>query len=79
MLIAIVRAVSQLREYLEWKQFIIESDHFPLQWLNKMRGQNQRLLRWSLYLQEFTLKLQHIRGKDNITADVLSRAFEGGE
>ena len=77
--LAIVRAVSQLREYLEGKQFIIESDHFPLQWLNKMRGQNQRLLRWSLLLQEFTFKLQHIRGKDNKIADVLSRAFESVE
>ena len=74
--LAIVRAVSQLREYLEGKQFIIESDHFPLQWLNKIRGQSQRPLRWSLLLQEFTFKLQHIRGKDNKIADVLSRAFE---
>ena len=39
----IIRAVSHLREYLEGKEFITESDHFPLQWLNKMRGQNQRL------------------------------------
>ena len=45
--LAIVRAVSVLREYLEGREFIIEPDHFPLQWLNKMKGQNQRLLRWS--------------------------------
>ena len=43
--LAIVRCVSQLREYLEGKEFIVESDHYPLQWLNKVRGQNQRLLR----------------------------------
>ena len=43
--LAKVRAVSQLREYSEGKEFTIESDHFPLQWLNKIRGQNERLLR----------------------------------
>ena len=46
--LVIVRAVSVLREYLEGREFIIETDHFPLQWLNKMKGKNQRLSRWSL-------------------------------
>ena len=40
--LAIVTVVSQFREYLEGKEFIIESDHYPLQWLNKVRGHNQR-------------------------------------
>ena len=77
--LAIVRAVSVLREYLEGREFIIESDHFPLQWLNRMKGQNQRLLRWSLLLQEFTFKIHHIRGRDNKLADTLSRTFETKE
>ena len=74
--LAIVRAVSVLREYLEGREFEIETDHFPLQWLNKMKGQNQRLLRWSLLLQEFTFKIHHIKGKDNKLADTLSRVFD---
>ena len=74
--LAIVRAVSVLREYLEGREFIIETDHFPLQWLNKMKGQNQRLLRWSLLLQEFKFKIHHIKGKDNKVADSLSRMFD---
>ena len=77
--LAIVRAVSVLREYLEGREFVIESDHFPLQWLNKMKGQNQRLLRWSLLLQEFSFKIHHIKGSDNKLADTLSRTFENGE
>ena len=68
-----------LREYLEGREFVIESDHFPLQWLNKMKGQNQRLLRWSLLLQEFSFKIHHIKGSDNKLADTLSRTFENGE
>ena len=74
--LAIVRAVSVLREYLEGREFIIETDHFPLQWLNKMKVQNQRLLRWSLLLQEFKFKIHHIKGKDNKVADSLSRMFD---
>ena len=74
--LAIVRAISVLREYLEGRDFVIESDHLPLQWLNKMKGQNQRLLRWSLLLQEFAFKIQHIKGGDNKIADTTYRQFE---
>ena len=74
--LAIVRTISYLREYLEGKEFIVESDHFPLQWLNKVKGQNQRLLRWSLLLQEFRFTVHHIKGKENGIADFLSRPFE---
>ena len=77
--LAIVRAVSVLREYLEGREFVIQSDHFPLQWLNKMKGQNQRLLRLSLFLQEFSFKIHHIKGCDNKFADTLSRKFENGK
>ena len=49
------------------------SDHNPLVFLNKMKNKNQRLLRWSLLLQEYNLNIRHIKGKDNIIADCLSR------
>ena len=77
--LAIVRAVSHFGEYLEGKEFLIESDHYSLQWLNKIRGQNQRLLRWSLFLQEYTSKVFHIKGKNNKIADMLSRSFESDD
>ena len=50
------------------------SDRNPLIFIDKVRCKNQRLLRWSLMLQEFNIEIRHIRGKDNIIADVLSRA-----
>lgn len=70
---AIVWAVKMLRVYLEGKHFVIETDHAPLQWLNKMKLNNQRLLRWSLVLQEFRFDINHIAGKVNQVADALSR------
>ena len=70
---AIFWAVKTLRNFLEGKEFTINTDHAPLQWLHKMKTSNQRLLRWSLILQEFSFTISYIAGKTNIVADVLSR------
>ena len=52
---------------------VVFSDHNPLVFLHKLKDKNQRLLRWSLLLQEYNLDIQHINGKDNLIADCLSR------
>ena len=49
------------------------SDHYPLIFINKTKNKNQRLLRLSLFLQEYNLDIRHVNGKDNIIPDVLSR------
>ena len=54
--LAIVWACKQLRHYLFGRKFIVSTDHQPLTWLNQMKGQNQRLLRWSLDYNNMTLK-----------------------
>ena len=51
------------------------TDHNPLVFINRMKNNNQRLLRWSLALQEYNLEIKHIKGKENIMADALSRAM----
>lgn len=49
------------------------TDHNPIKFIHKFKNKNQRLTRWSLFLQEYDLDIQHIKGKDNIIADALSR------
>lgn len=70
---AIIWSIKSLRVFLEGRSFVVESDHAPLQWLDRIKMTNQRLLRWSLTLQEFNFEVVHVKGKDNVVADYLSR------
>lgn len=54
---------------------VVYTDHNPLVFLGRMKNSNPRLMRWSLFLQGFNLDIQHIRGKDNVFADALSRSY----
>ena len=51
---------------------VVFSDHNPLKFIHKMKNQNQRLLQWSLILQEYDIEIHHIKGIDNLIADALS-------
>ena len=52
---------------------LVFTDHNPLTFIRRMKNKNQRLVRWSLTLQEYNLDIRHIKGKDNVMADALSR------
>ncbi|XP_078246874.1 uncharacterized protein LOC144588278 [Pogona vitticeps] len=69
-------ALNLLRPYLWGRKFTLQTDHRALVWLQSMKSHNQKLLRWSLALQDFDFNIQHIPGKLNIVADSLSRMYE---
>ena len=73
--LALVMALDHFDVYLKATPHPIkvQTDHNPLVFLNKMKNKNQRLTRWSLALQEYPLHIEHIKGKDNVIADSLSR------
>ena len=73
--LALILAIQQFEVYLtsSTSPIVVFSDHNPLSILHKLKNKNQRLLRWSLLLKEFNLDIRHIKGKDNIILDALSR------
>ncbi|XP_068074392.1 uncharacterized protein [Danio rerio] len=76
--LAIRWAVLTLRYYLLGREFVLCSDHAPLQWLHRMKDTNARITRWYLALQPFKFKVIHRPGVQMAVADFLSRAGGGG-
>ena len=71
--LALVWAVQKFQKYLYGVEFILETDHQPLVFLDSAKFANSRIMRWSLFLQGYRFTLRAIKGKDNIVADYLSR------
>ena len=71
--LAVVYAVKHFHQYLYGSQFILQTDHMPLVCLNQNRSSNDRIMRWSLQLQPYSMCVEYIKGSDNVTADYLSR------
>jgi hypothetical protein len=75
--LALLLALKHYDVYLNETPHTIEvfTDHNPLTFVHRMKLENQRLLRWSLTLQEWTkIVINHVKGTDNVVADALSRA-----
>ena len=71
--LAIVWAVKMFRNYLDGKEFIIETDHNSLQYLDQAKFINSRPMRWSMVLQQCSYVIKVIKGSQNHAADYLSR------
>ena len=72
-LLSIVLGIKRFYNYVYGDEFILETDHLPLQYLQAAKGTNQRLMRWSLFLQQYRFHVKYIKGNLNIGADFLSR------
>ena len=73
--LSLVFAIKKFEYYLIGKHFIVECDHRPLSYLEHFKGKNGRLLRWSLFLQQYKYTVVYIKGIDNNFADFLSRCW----
>ncbi|KAJ1148138.1 hypothetical protein NDU88_000978 [Pleurodeles waltl] len=72
---AVVWALKKLRPYLFGTHFIVQTDDKPLLWLKQMKGENPKLLRWSISLQGMDYTVEHRPGSSHSNADGLSRYF----
>lgn len=71
--LGIVWAISKLHRYLFGMEFILETDHLPLLYLKKAKLSNSRVMRWSLLLQPYRMRIRVIPGRENVGADYFSR------
>ena len=72
---AVTLLIDRLKKGVKFKISVTCETEFQnqLTFLERFRNKNQRLFRWSLVLQPYGLKVTHIKGKDNIIVDALSR------
>jgi hypothetical protein len=74
-LLAIVEAFKHWRHYLQGSkhEIIVKSDHHNLTYFTTTKELAGRQARWAEYLARFNFRIEHIKGKENVTADALSR------
>ena len=64
-------AFHSCQYYLRAKRFTYEGDHANLQWMELCT--DAKVIRWRIFMQNFTFWFNHIAGKKNMVADWQSR------
>lgn len=74
--LALIWALRRFAVYTESSSVPVKvfTDHNPLTFLHSLQNPNQWLIRWCLFLQAHSLDIHHIKGKENVVVDALSRA-----
>ena len=69
----IIFGISKFEKYQYGKRFTLPTDHQPIAYLIQAKVHNEQLILWSLFLQQYQMVTQYIKGKDNVGADCMSR------
>ena len=70
---AIVSAVRKFHPYLYGSEFVVRTDHKPLEYLFKSPQKNIKIQKYAMELSEANCKIEYITGAKNVQADFLSR------
>lgn len=71
--LGVIWGIQKFQVFLYGREFLLETDHQPLVYLNRSKVANARLMRWALALQMYKFRIVSIKGSENVAADFLSR------
>jgi len=71
--LSLIMAVRTFSVYVGSAPVRVYTDDSPLQFLRRMSTHNQKLLRWSLELDQYNLDVKHWPEKKKVRPDLLSR------
>ena len=69
---AIYMSVKKLAFYLADADVLLKSDHLPLKKFLQKNTLNNKVNNWAMELEAFNIRFEHVSGKANILADMLS-------
>ena len=64
--LGIVWGIQKFESYLYGREFMLETDHQPLVYLNRSKTANAQLMRLALALQPYRYRIIAIKGSENI-------------
>jgi transposase InsO family protein len=73
-LFALLYFLKHWRYYLQWRPFIVRTDHRALKWIRTMEAPEGMISRWLDVLANFNFTVQYRKGEKHGNADGLSRA-----
>ena len=76
--LAIYWCISELRSYIGDSNFIVETDHKPLENFHRKQINNKRVMNWLFKLQDILPQIIAVKyrgGANNTAADYISRHF----
>ena len=75
--LAIVWGIKRFHLYFYGVRLVLHRDHEHLKHTDSAKYANARLMRWAtMFLQSNNLKVEAIKGSENVEADYLSRVEE---
>ena len=72
-LLAIVHSLQKFRIYIYGRKIKLYTDSQALTFLNRCVITSNRVARWLLSIQQYDIEIHHIKGTNNVLADILSR------
>ena len=73
-LFAIHYSLNKLHFYLHNAEFVIKTDHKPLEYLFTAFTNSRRITAWAVNVNSYRCRLEYLPGTANICADLLSRS-----